>query len=103
MGLAGTYSMKSIINYLKYLYSGPFQATLMISFTLVAALTIGIGSLVISLTIEGYLEDAMNERIARDIHLAETFYDIKLRQISGIANRLALHEHVVENMEAATS
>jgi two-component system NtrC family sensor kinase len=94
--------MKSILNYLKDLYSGPFQATLVISFTLVATLTIGVGSWVISLTIDSYLADAMDERIARDIHLAETFYNIKLRQIFGIANRLALHEHVVDNLAAAS-
>jgi two-component system NtrC family sensor kinase len=93
--------MKAIIRYLKDLYSGPFQATLVISFTLVAALTIGMGSWVISSTIDNYLAEAMDERIARDIHLAETFYNIKLYQISGIASRLSLHPHVIDSIEAA--
>jgi two-component system NtrC family sensor kinase len=94
--------MKSIIRYLKDLYSGPFQATLVFSFTLVAAVTIGIGSWVISNTIESYLAEAMDDRVARDIHLAETFYQIKLKQISGIANRLSFHPVVVDNLAAAS-
>jgi len=93
--------MKAIVRYLKDLYSGPFQAILVISFSLVAALTIGVGSWVISNTIDGYLAEAMGERIARDIYLAETFYEIKLRQISGIASRLSLHPHLIDSIEAA--
>jgi len=94
--------MKSILRYLKDLYSGPFQATLVFSFTLVAAVTIGIGSWVISITIENYLADAMDDRIARDFHLADTFYQIKLKQISGIASRLSTHPIVTENLDAAS-
>jgi two-component system NtrC family sensor kinase len=95
-------AMKSIIRYLKDLYSGPFQATLVFSFTLVAAVTIAIGSWAISVTIQNYLETAMDDRIARDFHLAETFYQIKLKQISGIANRLSTHPVLIENLEAAS-
>jgi two-component system NtrC family sensor kinase len=94
--------MKAFIRWLKDLYSGPFQATLVFSFTLVAAVTIGIGAWVISATIQNYLSEAMDERITRDINLAETFYDLKLRQLSGIANRLALHPVVIDNLEAAS-
>ncbi len=88
--------------YIKDLYTGPFQATLVFSFTLVAAVTIGIGSWAIASTIQNYLEQAMNDRIARDIHLAETFYEIKLKQISGIASRLSTHPHVIEQIQAAS-
>lgn len=93
--------MNSFVRYIKDLYSGPFQATLVISFTLVAALTIGVGTWVISRTIDTYLAEAMEERIARDIHLAETFYNLKLNQLSGIASRLSLHPHVIGSIETA--
>jgi len=94
--------MQSIIRYLKDLYSGPFQSTLVFSFTLVAAITIAIGSWVISVTIDNYLQEAMDARIARDIHLAETFYQGKLEQISGITSRLSTHPMVIDNLEAAS-
>jgi two-component system NtrC family sensor kinase len=94
--------MQAFTRYLKDLYSGPFQVTLVFAFTLVAALTVGIGSGVISHTIDDYLAETMAERVDRDIHLAETFYNLKLNQISGIASRLALHPHVVENLAAAS-
>jgi two-component system NtrC family sensor kinase len=93
--------MNSFVRYIKDLYSGPFQATLVISFTLVAALTIGVGTWVISRTIDTYLAEAMEERITRDMHLAETFYNLKLHQLSGIASRLSLHPHVIGSIEAA--
>jgi len=93
--------MKTAISYLKDLYTGPFQAALVFSFTLVAAVTFGIGVWVISTTIQNYMVEAMDERIARDIHLAGTFYETKLQQISGIANRLSLHPAVINNLEAA--
>ena len=93
---------RKFFRYIKDLYTGPFQATLVFSFTLVAVVTIGIGSWVISSTIENYLEQAMNDRIARDIHLAETFYKIKVKQIDGIASRLSTHPHIIEQMQAAS-
>jgi two-component system NtrC family sensor kinase len=94
--------MKALFRFLKDLYSGPFQATLVFSFTLVAAVTIGIGAWVISATIQSYLSEAMDQRITRDINLAETFYDLKLRQLAGIADRLSLHPVVIDNLEAAS-
>ena len=60
--------MKAIVRYIKDLYSGPFQATLVISFTLVAALTIGLGSWVISNVIDSYLAEAMDARITIPCH-----------------------------------
>ncbi len=93
--------IRSIFRYLKDLYSGPFQATLVFSFTLVAAVTIGIGSWVISSTISNYLQGAMDDRIARDMHLADTLYQIKLGQISGIASRLSSHPVIIENLNDA--
>ena len=52
-------------------YSAPFQLVLVISFSLVAATTIGVGTWVISRTIRDYLAEAMTERVDRDMRLAE--------------------------------
>ena len=68
---------------------------------MVAATTIAVGSWVISKTIGDYLAEAMNERVARDMQLALAFYDIKLKEIDGIAQRLALDTLVVDNLQAA--
>ncbi|MBN1313333.1 MAG: cache domain-containing protein [Anaerolineae bacterium] len=94
--------MRAILWFFRDLYSGPVQAALVFSFTLVAAVTIGVGAWVISVTINGYLAEVMDERIARDIHLAETFYNAKLREIDGITTRLSLNTTVDENIQAAS-
>ena len=94
--------MKALIRYLRDLYSGPFQATLVFSFALVAALTIGAGIWVISVTINSYLSEVMNERVERDIRLAENLYELKLREISGIATQLSIDTLVLENLADAS-
>jgi two-component system NtrC family sensor kinase len=90
--------MKAIIYFFKDLFSAPFQATLVISFSLVAALSIGIGALVISRTINDYLTVVMNERVARDIHLAETFYQLKLDQIEEIVHLISVDNGMQQNL-----
>ena len=94
-------NMRAILRFLKDLYSGPFQAALVFSFTLVAAVAIGIGAVVILNTINSYLSEVMDERIARDMHLAGTFYDARLQEIGGITTRLSLDAEVEENIPAA--
>jgi len=91
--------MKALIRYFKNLYSGPFQATLVFSFALVAAITIGVNAWVITVVINNYLSEMMDERIARDALLAETFYQEKLYEIAGIAEQLALSCVVINNIE----
>jgi two-component system NtrC family sensor kinase len=86
--------MKIILNYLKDLYSGPVQAVMVFSFTLVAALTIGIGTWVISNTVTSYLAEAMDERIEQDFLTAELFYQFRLEDIARTANQLALSNTV---------
>lgn len=86
--------------FLRELFSAPFQLMLLVSFTLVAAITIGIGAWVISRAIDDYLTVEMDERVARDIRLAKAFYDIKLREIDGIAHRLALDPIIAKNLPA---
>src|SRR3990170_4907407 len=82
--------------FLKDLFSAPFQLVLVVSFSLVAALTIAIGTWTISHTIIDYLADAMNERVARDMQLAQAFYSLKLREIEGITLRLSKDALVIK-------
>jgi two-component system NtrC family sensor kinase len=83
-------------------FSAPLQLVLVVSFFLVAATTIGVGAWATSRTIGDYLREAMDERVARDMHLAEAFYDIKLSEIDGIAYRLALDPLITESLPAAS-
>jgi hypothetical protein len=76
---------------------------LVISFSLIAAITIAIGTWAISQTISDYLSSTMNERVARDMQLAKTFYDLMLGEIEGITSRLAADPLVVENLKATGS
>ncbi|MBM3151074.1 MAG: HAMP domain-containing protein [Chloroflexi bacterium] len=93
--------MKAILRFLKDLYSGPFQATLVFSFTLVAAITIGVGTWVISTAINNYLSEVMDEQVARDIHLAETFYELKLADVGELADHISQDVHIIGSLGAA--
>ena len=75
--------------FLRDLFSAPFQLVLVISFSFIAALSIAAGAWVITNTISDYLSDAMNERIARDIQLADTFYNLMLSELEGVTERLS--------------
>ena len=81
------------------MYSAPFQLVLVISFSLVAALTIIVGAWAISRTISDYLAEAMSERVARDMQLAKADYDLMLSEIAGTTNRLASDPQLVENLD----
>ena len=93
--------MNRILNFLKDLYSGPFQGALVLSFTLVAALTIGIGTWVISNTITTYLAGAMDERIEQDMLMAQIFYRFQMDEVVKSANQLALSKTVHSSYESA--
>ncbi len=86
--------MKRALNYIRNLYSGPVQAVMVFSFTLVVAVTIGISTWVISNMITSYLAEAMNERIDQDFLTAELFYQFRLDDIARTANQLALSNTV---------
>ncbi|PWH14365.1 MAG: hypothetical protein DDG60_08060 [Anaerolineae bacterium] len=87
--------MNTVWRFLRRLFSAPFHLALVISFTLVAAVTIGIGSWVISRTIHDYLTETMNERIARNAFLAQAIYQANLRHTASLAHRLA-HDTFVQ-------
>jgi two-component system NtrC family sensor kinase len=93
--------MKTILKFLKDLYSGPFQGALVLSFTLVAAVTIGVGTWVISNTITSYLAEAMNERIEQDMLTAQIFYQFQMEELVKSANQLALSKTVNISFENA--
>src|SRR3990172_1506045 len=87
---------------LAILLDRPLQLVLIACFALVAALTIGVGTLVTSRLINDYLADAEAERVARDMNLAAAFYQLKLDEIAAISHRLVLDAWVIQNLPAAT-
>lgn len=93
--------MKKLAQYLRELYSGPFQAALVFSFTLVAALTTGSGAWVISRTITDYLSGAMEDRVAQDLLTARVFYRFQEEDLRRSASQLALSNTVIQQIPAA--
>lgn len=93
--------MRSILNYLKNLYSGPFQAALVFSFTLVAVLTIGAGTWVITRTITEYLAGAMDERVEQDLITAQIIYRYQQEELVQTANQIALSKTVKTSFPSA--
>ncbi len=71
------------------LFSGRLRNVLMVSFSLIAAITIGIGAVATSKTITDYLARAADQRVARDMDLALAFYYTRQERIERIAQRLA--------------
>ncbi len=88
-------------NILSRLFRGRLQAVLIASFSLVAALTVGVGTLVTSRVIHNYLAAAEEERVARDMDLAKAFYQLKLDEVAAISHRLVLDPWVIESVPAA--
>jgi two-component system NtrC family sensor kinase len=71
------------------LFSGRLRNMLMVSFSMIAAITIGIGAIATSRTITDYLARAADQRIARDMDLALAFYLTRQERIARVAQRLA--------------
>lgn len=94
--------MNALRRFFRELYSAPFHLALVVSFTLVAAFTIGVGAWVISRTINDYLAEAMNERVARDAHLAQAIYNTNRDEVASIAYSLASDPAIVSNLAAAS-
>lgn len=83
------------------LMGGRLQIVLIAFFSFVAALTVGLNTVVTSRVINDYLSSAEDERVARDMDLARAFYQLKLDEIAAISHRLVLDAWVVQNLTAA--
>lgn len=92
-----------MIQHIRSRFTAPFQLILTVSFSLVAAFAIAIGTWAISQAVSDYLEQAMNDRVARDMRLAQSFYDTALREVAGTTRRLANDEYVREALASDTS
>jgi two-component system NtrC family sensor kinase len=83
---------------LSRIFGGRLQIVLIASFSLVAALTVGINAVVVSQLIEDYLAEAKDEGVARDMALAEAFYQLKLEEIKAVGYRMVRDPRVIENI-----
>lgn len=83
------------------LFGGPLQPVLIACFSLVAALTVGLSTVVTLRIITDYLDEAMNNRVARDMDLANAFYQLKLDEIEAVAERMVRDPQMVQNLPAA--
>lgn len=90
-----------VSRFLSRLVGGRLQTVLILSFSLVAALTVGIGTWATSRVIEDYLTAAEDARVARDMGLAQAFYQLKLDEVAAVSHRLVLDRWVLENAAAA--
>jgi len=88
--------------FISTLLGGRLQIVLIASFSLVAALAVGLGTVVISQVINEYLADAKDERVARDMDLADAFYELKLGEVAAVSSRMATDPRVIESIPAAS-
>jgi two-component system NtrC family sensor kinase len=88
-------------HWIDIILGGRLQKVLIASFTLVAGLTIGLDTLVISKAINEYLSKAESDLVARDIDLAKAFYQIKTEEIQAISHRLSLDTWIIKSLSAA--
>jgi len=90
--------MKRIIN--RFL-GGRFQVLLATLFSLVAALTVGLSALATSRLVNEYLVNAESDLVARDMGLAEAFYQARLDEIVTIGKWLV--NNICEGATASSS
>ncbi len=83
------------------LLGGRLQAVLVASFSLIAALTVGLNAIAVSQVIRDYLETAEADLVARDMNLANAFYQLKLDEVAAISYRLALDLWVNQSLPGA--
>lgn len=79
------------------LLGGRFQTLLATLFSLVAALTVGVSALATSRLVNEYLAQAESDLVARDMDLAEAFYQAKLEEI------ITIGKWVVNNLCGGTA
>jgi two-component system NtrC family sensor kinase len=71
---------------------------LVIGFVLTSAITIAVATPITYGVINNYLRGAQDERVGRDMDLANAFYDLKLKDIASMAGRLAWARTVRHNV-----
>ena len=74
---------------------------LIVSFAFVAALTVGVGTWATARVIGDYLTRAEDDRVGRDMELAESFYHLKLEEVAAISHRLVLDRWVNQYLPEA--
>jgi len=77
------------------------QYILVVSFVLATAITMAVGTWFTLGLIKSYLQGAQEERVSRDMDLARAFYDMKLKDISSMAARLASRASVRDSLPPA--
>jgi len=78
------------------------QYVLVIGFVLTATITIVVATMITNSVINGYLEDAEDARVGRDMDLANAFYNSKMNDITSMAGRLASGRPVLHNLAAGS-
>jgi two-component system, NtrC family, sensor kinase len=78
------------------------QRILLIGFVLTTAITILIGTPITYSVINRYLAGAQEERLGRDMKLAESFYDLKLKDISSTAQRVSSSSTMQADLASAS-
>ncbi|NIM94435.1 MAG: HAMP domain-containing protein [Anaerolineales bacterium] len=86
---------------LAHLTGGQLRAVLIASFSLVAMLTVGVNTWVTSRVISDYLITAQDARVARDMNLAESFYQLQLEEVLAVGQRMSQDPRVIQHFPAA--
>ncbi len=77
------------------------QRILIFSFVLMTAITILVSTQITLSIINRYLADSRDERLGRDMKLAEAFYDLKRQDLASGAERISASSIVRDNLQAA--
>ncbi len=78
------------------------QVVLIASFSLIAALTVGLSTIATSRVINDYLTTTEADLVARDMELAKSLYQMKLDEVAAISYRMARDVRVIESLPVAT-
>lgn len=80
---------------------GRLHVILILAFSIIAGLTVGLGAIATSKMIREYLRSAEDDRVARDMVLARAFFDLKLDEMAAISHRLVLDPWVTQSFAGA--
>lgn len=86
--------------WLTRILGGYLQTILIVSFALVAAITVSLNTVVISRVINQYLVQAQDARVQRDMDLATAFYQEKLSEISAVGQRMSKDPAILEALNS---